>query len=358
MKRLLISLLLATVGITFTSAQVKWLETEYDYGTFREASGPQKGSVRFVNTGSEPTFISSVRPSCGCTAAAYTESMIEPGDTATVSFIYNPYGRPGPFDKTVKIFLGKDREMKVVKIKGTVIGTPETLMTAYPYSSGPLRMSADKIETGEIKKGHSRHLFINLYNQSEDTIRPVWKNDARALEMEITPSRLAPGEIATLGFYLRTPLEKEVGPVEYPVVLTADANDPHSETREIKVSALITPNPAEAAFETNRKSGHLFVAPDYVDLGEVTPGSQRKFRFELVNDGAAPLTISRVYCLDDAVRLKKVSTKIKPGKRVSVEGEFNSTSLKEGPFRLKIEVMSNDPLNPVKTIRLVGEIRK
>lgn len=229
-------LLLATAG---AKGEVKWLETEYDYGTFREAAGPQKGTVRFVNEGPEATFIQNVRPSCGCTAAAYTESMIQPGDTATVSFIYNPYGRPGRFDKTVKVFIGEEREMKVIRIKGTVIGAPETLKSSYPEAIGPLRIERDVVLGGEIKRGGSRHLFLNIYNQSSDTITPGWRNQNKALEVELTPKKLAPGEIGTLGFYLRTSKEKETGRVEYPVTVIADTADPHSEEREIKVMGVI-----------------------------------------------------------------------------------------------------------------------
>lgn len=356
--KILITCVCSIFSITAAKAQVEWLESEYDYGTFREAAGPQKGSVRFVNKGSEPTFISGVRPSCGCTAAAYTESMIQPGDTAIVSFIYNPYGRPGRFDKTVKVFTGKDREMKVVRIKGTVIGEPETLKTTYPYMAGPLRLERLTVPVGDIPKGSSRHLFLNVYNQSEDTISPSWSNHNRAVEVELTPKRLAPGDIGTLGFYLRTPLAEEMGPVEYPVEIVADASDPHSERKELTITANITPNPNEVAMMKSGESGHIFIPHDYVDLGEVGKSERRKFRFEIINDGKAPLDIARVYCLNDAVRLKGGACRIKPGKRKVIDGEVMASRLSGGPFRLNVEVVCNDPVNPVKTVRVVGICEK
>ncbi len=352
--RRLAACMCALFGVATVWAHVEWLETEYDYGTFREAAGPQKGSVRFVNRGPEATFISAVRPSCGCTAAAYTESMIQPGDTATVSFIYNPYGRPGRFDKTVKVFVGEEREMKIVKIRGTVIGEPETLKSTYPYTSGPLRLEKLTVPVGDITKGSSRHLFLNVYNQSEDTISPSWKNDNRAVEVELTPRRLAPGDIGTLGFYLRTPLAEEMGPVEYPVEIIADTADPHSERKTLSVTADILPNPHETALMKAGDSGHIYLPKDFVDLGEVGKDERRKFRFEIINDGKSSLEIVRVYCLDDAVQLKGGSGKIKPGKSKAIEGELSASRLKEGPFRLNVEVICNDPVNPVKTIRVVG----
>lgn len=350
---LLIAILYPLVG----HAQVEWLEEEYDYGTFREAAGPQKGTVRFVNKGEEPTFINSVRPSCGCTAAAYTESMIQPGDTATVSFIYNPYGRPGKFDKTVKIFLGQENRMKIVRIKGTVIGEPETLKATYPFAAGPLRIEKTEVGAGELRKGSSRHLFVNVYNQSEDSISPRLSGNPRALEVELTPAKLAPGDIGTLGFYLRTPLEEQLGPVEYNVILTADTADPHSEQKELTITANILPNPYETDLTKSGKTGHIYVPQEFADLGEVTGDGIRKFRFEIINDGPKTLDIKRVYCLEESVRLDKAAGKIKPGKRKIIEGTVNPAKLSEGPFRLNVEILSSDSLNPVKTLRIVG-IRK
>ena len=202
----------AAVWAVAASAEIEWLSKSYDYGTFRESEGLREGSVRFVNKGPEATFIGSVRPSCGCTGATYTEDVIEPGDTATVSFVYNPAGRPGPFDKTVKVYVGEDNEMHVVRIKGTVIGSPATLESSYPLESGPLRFQSLERLLGEIRKGQNRHLFVNVYNQGTDTIRPQWRSNSDAMEADLTPKALAPGEIGTFGLYLNTSRERQMGP--------------------------------------------------------------------------------------------------------------------------------------------------
>ncbi|MDE7495896.1 MAG: DUF1573 domain-containing protein, partial [Muribaculaceae bacterium] len=57
-------MLLATLP---SFAQIEWLSTEYDFGTFPEAGGPRSGEVRFINRGKQPTMINNVRLTCGCT---------------------------------------------------------------------------------------------------------------------------------------------------------------------------------------------------------------------------------------------------------------------------------------------------
>ena len=80
------------------------------------------GRVRFVNTGGEPVVITGARPGCGCTGVEYPHDPIEPGDTAVISFTYNPAGRPGAFEKSIRVYIG-DNTTERVMIRGTVLGT-------------------------------------------------------------------------------------------------------------------------------------------------------------------------------------------------------------------------------------------
>ena len=152
------SLAIAALLPLAASAQLEWLATDYDFGTMKEIAGPKTGSVRFVNRGDKPVVINQVRPSCGCTGADYTEGQIAPGDTATVSFTYNPKGRPGRFEKTVKVYVGEDNERTAIKIRGTVIGAPETLQTSYPVEVGPLRLSQRILTAGDVRYGTARQI--------------------------------------------------------------------------------------------------------------------------------------------------------------------------------------------------------
>ena len=183
---------------------VRLLDPEYDFGIMRELDGPKTGSARIVNVGSKPTYISDVRPSCGCTGADFTKEPLAPGDTAMVSFTYNPIGRPGNINKTVKVYVGEEGTRYVIKLKGRVVGSAETLAVNYPVECGRLRLSERVLEMGNIKAGSARHGFVRLVNQSMDTVAPVFENAHKALSVDVTPKVLAPGEIATLGVYLNT----------------------------------------------------------------------------------------------------------------------------------------------------------
>lgn len=332
--------------------QVEWESTTIDYGTFREASGPEKREARFVNKGDRPTFINSVRPGCGCTAATYPEGMIAPGDTAAISLIYNPIGRPGRFDKTVKVYMGEERALTVLKIRGTVIGAPSTLESTYPYVAGPLRLTAETVPAGDVTKGQTRHMYLNVYNQSGDTIRPSWKGDGNVVSVEMTPKELAPGDVGTIGFYLRTPAEPRLGRVEYPIEITADSADPHSEARTVTVTAKILPNPNEIV--NDGAAGNIRITPEVVDLGDLEKGRKVAFKFTITNEGTEPLKIYSIYPLTKGLTLKSVGKELKAGKRIEVKGTADPGLLPEGPFRVEVEVMSNDRQCGISKVRVVG----
>lgn len=224
-----------------SAADIRWLETEYDYGTFTEVSGPKTGRARFVNTGDSATFVSRVRPSCGCTGASYPHTMIEPGDTAEITFTYNPKGRPGRFDKTVKVYTGTDNRLQVIRIFGTVIGAPATLEANFPHEAGGLRTQYPVLMAGTLPRGTARHMFLSSYNQTSDTITPAWGAPPPGLEVDMTPRAIAPGEIGTFSFYLKTAEVPADGALQYTVPIIPNPGSAPADTISVTLKAIVAP---------------------------------------------------------------------------------------------------------------------
>lgn len=332
--------------------EVEWLAKEYNFGVIREADGKVTGSVKLVNHGPDATYISRVRPSCGCTGASYTHNVIEPGDSATVSFTYNPQGRPGPFDKTVKVYMGPANELTVIRISGTVIASEATLDSQFPKVCGPMRFDKTEVGAGELKKGQGRHFFINVYNQGDKTIKPEWKSKDKALEVSLKPDKLAPGETATLTFYLKTDLAKEYGPFEYPVEIWPEGKGKEETT--LTLSGVIVPDISKIPIEELENAPQAFLLPEFVEVGEEIADKNVEFEFEVLNDGKTPLKVERVYSRQKGVAFHEVPSEVKPGEKGRVKGIVEASQIAEGPFRLKVEVLTNDPVHPVRECGIVG----
>lgn len=354
MFRIVMTVLMSVSAVFSAAAEVIWLEKDYDFGLMKEIAGPQTGSVRFVNTGPETVVITGARPSCGCTGVEYTEDPIAPGDTVKFSFTYNPIGRPGRFNKSIRVYIG-DFDTFKINIRGNVLGTPESLSSLYPVEVGPMRLSETILGAGDVNYGATRHFFVNAYNQTTDTIRPRWQCDNPALSVSASAEELAPGDLLTISLYFNSRDVKELGPLSIPVTVFAD-QAPDSPSAVLEFNANVTPDFSRLTPEEVDNGPRCYVAPPMLDLGNLTAGakSPQPIRFTLTNEGKAPLRIMRVYSKSDAIRLTRRPSSLKPGKSADSEGSVNLQALPAGPFRLEIEILTDDPLHPVRTLTVVG----
>lgn len=339
-------------GVMAARAEEKWLQTEYDFGVMMEADGPKAGEVKMVNLGPGPTMITRVRPSCGCTDATFTDRILEPGDTATVTFTYSPAGRPGKFMKTIRVFTGADEQQKLIKIRGSVVGTDETLSRHFPVKAGALRLSDTGLDAGKLAHGTARHLFLTLCNQSADSLRVSLSNASPALSAGVNPETIGPGDIATLGVYVNTADEPQMGPVEYPVGVTTSTGD----SITVTVAAEIVPDTASLTPEQVDNGPRAYVKPELVDFG--TPKRKtHTFSFRIANEGRSEMNVTRVYSRCPEVEIKRFPMSLRPGKEGKVEGVLKLDNRQPGPFRIDVEVATDDPLHPVRTVALVGDIK-
>ena len=354
MKRCgLLSFLFFIVLSAGASVNTEWLAKTYNFGVIKEGDGPVTGKVRFVNKGSEATFISRVRPSCGCTGASYTTGTIEPGDTATITFTYNPIGRPGKFDKTVRVYVGKENELTVVNITGTVVGSEATLSSAYPIERGPLRLETLTVSAGEIKHGAARHLFLNVYNQGNDTIRPEWSFSSDNLTVELTPRDIPPGDAAVFGFHLKTQGLESNGPLNIPVRINPTGKK-GDENANVEVTAVVVPDTRLMSVEEIDNGPRAYLKPEFVELGEIKGKKEVPFEFEILNEGKSEMIVDRVFSRGGLVAVTSLPKRIKPGKKRKVKGKLSVGSLGRGGFRVNVEVITNDGIHPVRIANLVG----
>jgi hypothetical protein len=119
------NVLLLAIFITFFNPPadpqpvVQWLnDTAYDFGTM-EQGVPKSVSFSFKNISNQPIVLETTRTTCGCTAAEWTETPIEPGKTGAVTIEYDAY-RKGRFKKKITVFFDQQRKPEVLWISGTV----------------------------------------------------------------------------------------------------------------------------------------------------------------------------------------------------------------------------------------------
>lgn len=233
--------------------KVDWESRNYSFGVLKEEEGVKEGSFRMVNKGEKALVIEKVKTSCGCTQATYPKEAVAPGDTASIHFSYNPAGRPGKFEKSIKIYLtepgnGESKKpesvMETLTITGKVIPSASTIEKEYPEDLGNgLLCSGKMVNLGDIKWGASRHGFIQLFNTGEKPVRLEFEPETTAMKVESLPDTIQAGENGIISVCLDTSLETRTGELAYSVKIRA-AEREGGASKEMKVWANIEKDPA------------------------------------------------------------------------------------------------------------------
>jgi len=107
---------------TFTPAKspvVEWLtERDHDFQHLRQEH-PKTFVFRFKNIDAQPILLQTVRTSCGCTAAIWTDTPILSGETGQIEVEYDAYQR-GEFRKKIRVFFDRQRKPEILWIHGEV----------------------------------------------------------------------------------------------------------------------------------------------------------------------------------------------------------------------------------------------
>ena len=112
---------LLTAATALADSRISLAEKSHDFGIIKEEAGPVTHSFEFTNTGNDPLVIISAKASCGCTQPKYPTDPVKPGESAKITVKYLPQGRPGEFNKTIKVRTNdKKNKNLTLRITGTV----------------------------------------------------------------------------------------------------------------------------------------------------------------------------------------------------------------------------------------------
>jgi hypothetical protein len=130
MKKIVFIYLLGFFTIALSAqnsgAKIEFETETIDYGTIEKGADGIR-VFKFKNTGDAPLIISSVKSSCGCTVPKKPEKPILPGENGEIEVKYDT-NRVNPIRKTITVTSNADRSTVALKIKGTVINPPESVI--------------------------------------------------------------------------------------------------------------------------------------------------------------------------------------------------------------------------------------
>ncbi|MCM1093331.1 MAG: DUF1573 domain-containing protein [Lachnospiraceae bacterium] len=352
--RVLPALALAVSALSANGAtSAKWLETSHDFGAFDEDMGRVSTDFRLVNTGNEPLMIYAARASCGCTIPSYTKEPIAPGDTAVIKVVYDPAGRPGKFDKKVKVETNSDPRQTILVIKGVVIGASNTLRARFPIEVGKLKLRRDIVPVGEILKGRTKTAFLEGYNQSSDTIRPSIEGLPKYITVQTEPQCVPPGEQVTFTLFYNTAGENDWGLATHEAKINSDSRGGAS--HDINVTAIVNEDFSKMTKAELEKAPKIALSETRIDFGTIKKGEKKSGEINIDNFGKNELIIRKISSSDPCVSVKASKTKIKGGGNAVIKINADTSKSNDKMLNARITIITNDPDRPVSNIRVTGE---
>lgn len=347
-KILLLGALMLPAGLNAQS--VRFLETEHDFGAFAEDDGKVSTDFKFVNESGSPLIIKHVRTSCGCTSPEYSKTKIMPGDTASVTAVYNPTGRPGRFSKSLVVKFSDDFEQHLT-IKGVVIGAQNTLQSRFPIADGPIRLKSNIVTFGTVKMGKLRSQYTEVYNASADPQVPTWSDIPKYLRIKAAHDTIAPGEQGVYSMVLTAGRTTPYGLLTDSVTFNVAGQPP----MKIEIAAIIEEDFSNLTDKQLADAPKLSADVDMLDFGDFTPDSAPIVRqVRITNVGKNDMTLRRVYTAEPGFTVSCPTDKLKKGKSTTVTVTFNPAGFTAPLLNSRLQIISNDPSNPMTIIRLVG----
>lgn len=342
----LILLLTAAVVQAQQKVDLQFDATEFDFGTIREEGGSVSHNFRFVNTGTAPFTVQSVTASCGCTTPEWTRTAVQPQDSGVVRVTFDPTDRPGRFQKGVRVVIASESGniTETLDIFGLVVPRAETLENQYPYHFGALYFRAATVAFDTINKGETAERTIEIVNVSAEPVR-----FALALPDYIqcdAPTAIEADSHQQITFRYLSDKSPAWG-------FAADDIDVLVNGRcegSVRAQAVLREDFSRLSRAECIAAPIASLQTHQVDFGQVKIGKKQTQTMLLSNLGQNPLAIRAIVSSGNYLAGIAQKTVVKSGKSVKISIEVDATNLQPFSFVKTLQLITNDPTNPVQTI--------
>ena len=363
MKKLgLLLLAILTCIVCLAQPEIKFENTTYDFGKIKEEGGKVTGRFIFTNVGNEPLELTNVRPGCGCTAANYTKGAIAPGEQGYIEATYNPYNRPGGFNKNIRVTTNEPRFLQdekatphMIFIKGEVIKRPATEFekAGYTKSAGMLRIKEPDvahnmlntqvtIDTFYVRNFWTKPVTFSLDKQ--DFISEIYRNFG---------AELMPGQEGF--FVLKYDAAKRNSFGQVKDMVTFQTNDSIEPVKRIHYANNIREDFSKLTPKQLKNAPISEITTDSIDMGTFQKNTSRSQKLQVKNTGKSPLIIRS---LETSVPMFSASSNTMT---IPAGGTAEITVTLKAPGRASsqnatLDIITNDPANPIRTVKLTAKI--
>jgi Protein of unknown function (DUF1573) len=337
----------------------------HDFGKVKEQDGKITYVFEFTNKGTAPLVVSNAKPSCGCTTPSWTKEPVEAGKKGTITVTYNPAGRPGAFTKTITITSNSENETDYLTITGEVIPDPSAQKApvspgqkSYLTTMGDLQLTAKGGTFGNIAKGSTATLDLDVKNNGKQDIAISFDNVPSHITASSKPETLKPGQEGKLSFVLDSKKCTTWGPSADNPYVVVNGKGAKLESNKLNLIKYIKEDFSKMSKDQKISAPIADVQPNKLALGTIKAGAKKVGKVKITNKGQNNLEIRSITNSNPELSIKAPKGPIATGKSTELIVEVDTKGQKEGDFKKVISLQVNDPENSVPSVEVSWTVTK
>lgn len=364
MKKLGLSLLMSVLCVcAFAQPKIQFEKTTHDFGRIREEGGKVTGRFEFTNVGDSALVLTNVRPGCGCTAANYSREPIAPGQKGYIEATYNPYNRPGAFNKNIRVttnepqFSGESKgSPHMIFIKGEVIKRPPTVfeMAGFKNGNGMSRLKESSVSHNLLNTESVKDTFLihNFWNKpisydvdlKDGYVSEVYRSFGRSL---------LPGQEGTLVLKYDASKRNAFGQLKDQILI--NTNDSIEPKKIIYYSVNIKEDFSKLTKKQLKNAPVAVYSETECDFGQVQKNAQQRRVITITNKGKDPLFIRALQSSNGMFKVTADKMEIHGGEKAEVMVNFKANT-RASAQKATLEIITNDPANPNQVVDLKAQV--
>ncbi|MDE6507240.1 MAG: DUF1573 domain-containing protein [Alistipes sp.] len=335
-------------------AQLVFAPAEWDFGSIEESGGRVSHTFTGVNRGRVPVVVADVVATCGCTVPEFSRRPVLPGDSTRVIVTYDPMNRPGAFSRSLGVYSSERKKIASLTVSGSVVARQKSIEELFPFEAGAgLRFDGTLCAFTYIYQGRSKQMTIGYANTSDRPLRLELRPRTSSGLLSVDyPRSVAPGGQGQIDFRYEIPADApRYGTVRDAFEVWVDGR--RSELTLV-AHGIGTDDPAAM---TSAKAPQAKTSDQIVKFGSVKHSGPvvRKY-FTLSNEGRGVLIVRAVE------HSGRIGVGVAPGCRIAPGGTFrvelalDPSAQEYGLLTDHLILVTNDPVRPMRRVRMTAII--
>jgi hypothetical protein len=344
----------------FAQPVIQFDKTTYDFGNVKEEGGKVTGKFEFMNTGNQDLLLTSVKPGCGCTAADYTKTPVPPGGRGFINATYDPFNRPGGFNKNIKVTTnesksdeGANEKQHTIYIKGNVEKRPASKyeLAGYNTGQGNIRIKDNNIKL-DLLNTESKSFTIQVMNfyTKESSFEPTNLPNYITL---VQNTSIKPNEEKEIIFKYDANKKGEIG--TFKDVVTIQTKDSIEPRITLIIESTIKEDFSKLTPKQLQDAPKAVIDSLNLNFGKVEKNTSPELQIKLYNKGKNPLVIRQLKSSNTIFTIVSDKNEITKDNFATITVTLNSKNRK-GAQNSVIEIVTNDPANTIMHLNCRGEI--